>query len=245
MGLMQNLAKRLQFLDVLVPLRWRVPFRYASQRMVGGLEPEMALLSKLVPPDKVAVDIGGNRGTYAYALSKLARQVVSFEPVPACTRLLNAWARNATNVVVHECGLGDREDVLTMHIPRLNGSLFTTRASFSRVEGDGVDFLVPIRTLDQFALQDVGFVKIDVEGFEFSTLQGAGATLERCRPNLLIEIDTQLQSVADFTRTFEWLQQRGYQPHYFEAGKLHACDVSVHSKVPASSNYIFLHTAPR
>lgn len=244
MGLMQNLAKRLQFLDALVPLRWRVPFRYASQRLVGGLEPEMALLPQLVPHDKLAIDIGGNRGTYAYALSKLARQVVSFEPVPACTRLLNAWAHGTANVVVHECGLGDRQDTLVLHIPRLNGSLFTTRASFSRVEGDGVDFPVPIMTLDQFSLRDVGFVKIDVEGFEFSTLQGARATLERDRPNLLIEIDTQLQSATDFAKTFGWLRQLGYQAHYFEDGKLHVCDARVQSKVPASSNYIFLPIAP-
>jgi FkbM family methyltransferase len=240
MGLIQDLAKRMQGVDALVPLRWRVPFRYRAQRMVGALEPEMTLLPRLVPHDKLAVDIGGNRGTYAYALSKLARQVVSFEPVPACTRLLTAWSRHTPNVVIHECGLGDREDTLLLHVPRLNGSLTTTRASFSRVEGEGVDLSVPIRTLDQFALQDVGFVKIDVEGFEFATLQGARATLERWSPNLLVEIDAQAQSAEDFARTFDFLHELGFDAHYLEDEALHPCDASVQAKDPAVTNYVFL-----
>ena len=240
MGLVQDLAKRVQGVDALVPLRWRVPFRYRAQRLVGALEPEMTLLPRLVPHDKLAVDIGGNRGTYAYALSKLAPQVVSYEPVPDCTRLLTAWSRHTPNVVIHACGLGDREDTLVLHIPRLNGSLTTTRASFSRLDGDGVDLSVPIRTLDNFGLQDVGFVKIDVEGYEFSTLQGARATIERWRPNLLIEIDAHGQSADDFARTFDLLHELGYQAHYLAGGELRPCDAGVQRMVPPVTNYIFL-----
>ena len=156
------------------------------------------------------------------------------------TRLLTAWSHHTPNVVIHECGLGDREDTLVLHIPRLNGSLTTTRASFSRTDGDGEDVSVPIRTLDQFELQDVGFVKIDVEGFEFSTLQGARATLERWRPNLLIEIDAPTQSAEDFSRSFDFLHELGYKAHYLEADLLHPCDASVQSKVPPVTNYVFL-----
>lgn len=236
----RDLAKRMQGVDALVPLRWRVPFRYRAQQMVGALEPEMALLPRLVPKDKLAVDIGGNRGTYTYALSQLASRVVSFEPVPACSRLLRAWSDHTPNVVIHACGLGDREESLVLHIPRMNGSLTTTRASFSRVDGDGVDIPVQIMTLDHFALEDVGFVKIDVEGFEFATLNGSRTTLERWRPNLLIEIDAEAQSAEDFIRTFELLQDLDYDGHFLEDGELHPCDANVQMKVPPVSNYIFL-----
>lgn len=234
-----TLAKKLQFLDAAVPLRWRVPFRYQIQRLVGGLESEMQLLSSLVAQDKVAVDIGGNRGTYTYALSKLARQVITFEPIPACANLLCAWARGK-NVTVHECGLGDYEDTLTLHIPRLRGSLFTTRASFSRTGGEGVDIPVAIKTLDQFALENVGFIKIDVEGFEFSTLKGAQDTLQRCHPNILIEIDTRQQSTETFAATFTWLEYEGYQGHFFEDGALHQCRADVQTDQPNRCNFIFL-----
>lgn len=239
MGHIQALAKKLQFLDIVVPLRWRVPFRFLSQRLVGGLEPEMQLLDTLVPRDRIAVDIGGNRGTYAYALSKLARQVLTFEPVPACTRMLSAWARGK-NVTVHECGLGDREGTLVLHVPRVRGSLFTTRASFLRMDGDGIDFPVQIKTLDQFHLDDVGFIKIDVEGFEFSTLRGARETLQRCRPNLLIEIDTERQSAEAFSATFTWLENVGYRAYYLENGSLHQCGADIQTSQPPRYNFIFL-----
>jgi FkbM family methyltransferase len=202
----------------------------------------MRLLSSLVAQDKIAVDIGGNRGTYAYALSKLARQVHTFEPIPACVRLLRAWAEGK-NITVHECGLGDHESTLTLHIPRLSGSLFTTRASFSRTGGEGIDIPVAIRTLDQFALENIGFIKIDVEGFEFSTLKGAQDTLDRCHPNILIEIDTQQQSTENFAATFAWLESKGYQGHFFENGALHPCGASIQSDQPYRCNFIFLPVA--
>lgn len=237
---LKNLAKRMQFVDAAVPIAARVPFRYHAQRLVGGLEPEMSLLPTLVPADKIALDVGGNRGTYAFALAKLAREVVSFEPVPDCVRLLTAWAARADNVRIEACGLGDREDTIAIHIPRLSGSLTTTRASFSRVDGDGVDVKVPVRTLDGFRLADVGFIKIDVEGFEFAMLQGAVDTITRCHPIILIEIDADDQTYDEFARTFELIEDLGYQGHYLDDDQLVPCDAKVHSKVPISMNYIFL-----
>ena len=243
MAWIRNLAKQLQFIDACVPLRWRVPFRYSCQRLVGGLEPEMALLPRLVAPATLAVDIGGNRGTYAYALSRLARHVITFEPLPACTRMLHAWA-DGRNVTVHDCGLGDSESTQTIHVPRMHGALFTTRASFTRVEGEGVDLPVQIRTLDQFELDDVGFIKIDVEGFELATLKGAEATLKRCRPNLLIEIDPSHQTADAFRQTFSWVEALGYRAHYLERDELRPCGPDIAQSQPNRCNFIFLPMAP-
>jgi FkbM family methyltransferase len=242
---LKDIAKRLQSVDRLVPLAARVPFRYHAQRLVRGLEPEMDLLPQLVPGDKLALDVGGNRGTYAFALSKLAPEVISFEPVPDCTRLLIAWSQTTDNVRIEACGLGDREDMIAIHIPRMQGALTTTRASFSRRDGEGVDVEVPVRTLDGLALRNVGFVKIDVEGFEVAMLHGAVETLKRCQPNILIEIDAEAQPESDFTRTFEFVEQLGYQGHYLDSGKLVPCSAEVYRKVPQSMNYIFLPTASR
>lgn len=237
---LKDLAKRLQFLDALVPLPFRVPFRYEAQMLAHGLEPEMALLPTLVAKDKPALDIGGNRGTYAFALSRLAPCVVSFEPVPDCARMLSAWARHVDNVRVEACGLGDREDTLTLHIPRVRRSLVTTRASFVRVDGPGLDVEVPMHKLDSFGFDSVGFVKIDVEGFEFATLAGGVETLRRCHPSLLIEIDAEAQSEADFARTFRFVEALGYRGHYLDRDRLIACSVEVYSKDPPSMNYVFL-----
>src|SRR5690606_5697286 len=46
-------------------------------------EPELAILASLIKRDDgIAVDVGANRGVYSYALSKLCRNVVAFEPNP-------------------------------------------------------------------------------------------------------------------------------------------------------------------
>lgn len=239
MRILYELAKRLQFIDRAVPERWRVPFRYTSQKIFGGLEPEMQLLPELVAKDAIAIDVGGNRGTYTYALAKLSRQVITFEPIPDCAAMIKAWAANR-NVRVHECALGEREDILALHLPRLHGKLVTTRASISRTDGEGIDISVPIKKLDQFELEDVGFIKIDVEGFELATLRGAAELLRKSRPKLLIEIDPLQQSPAEFRTTFAWLEERGYQGYYLSSDGLQPCDSSIQSTHPNFYNFVFL-----
>lgn len=239
MTLVYDLARKMQGLDRIVPVNWRVPFRYTCQRIFGGLEREMRLLPELVASDKIAVDVGGNRGSYTYALSKLCRHVVTFEPIPDCAQILMSWARGR-NVDVHECGLGDHEERLLLHLPRMNGALVTTRASLARRDNDGVDLPVQIKTLDQFDLVDVGFIKIDVEGFELSTLKGAESTLRRCHPNLLVEIDFESQTVEQSDATFAWLNAQNYRGHYFDGENLIICDADIRSKGLSIYNFIFL-----
>jgi hypothetical protein len=43
--------------------------------------------------------------------------------------------------------------------------------------------------IDDLGLADIGFIKIDVEGFEDTVLRGARATIARDRPTLLVEIE--------------------------------------------------------
>src|SRR5262249_32531881 len=49
-------------------------------------------------------------------------------------------------------------------------------------------FEVEIRTLDEFALKDVRFIKADVEGSEREVLDGARETIGRDRPVILLEL---------------------------------------------------------
>jgi hypothetical protein len=57
---------------------------------------------------------------------------------------------------------------------------------------------VELRTLDSLNLQDVGFVKIDVEGHELDVLRGGAETIQRNRPHLLIEVrENHLTEIRD------------------------------------------------
>jgi hypothetical protein len=79
-----------------------------------------------------------------------------------------------------------------LHVPlsdqgmvlHLAGSLKRTHAQFR----NNRTYDVEIRTLDDFGLMNVRFIKADVEGSEREVLDGARATLARDRPIILLEL---------------------------------------------------------
>ena len=44
-----------------------------------------------------------------------------------------------------------------------------------------------MKRLDDYALDDVDLIKIDVEGYEFFVIQGGEATITRNRPVMIVE----------------------------------------------------------
>ena len=65
--------------------------------------------------------------------------------------------------------------------------------------------------LDELGLSDVGFVKIDVEGFELSVIKGATGLLTRERPNVLVEIEQAHTSNEHIDNVFDVLSGLGYR----------------------------------
>ena len=168
-----------------------------------GGEGELKKLSGLVDQDRLAIDIGAADGVYAWRLARLARACIAFEPNPAQFELLR---RRLPNVELHDCALSSRQTTTQLRVPVNKfaltglGTLESANSltGFSKVEH--VDVLA--RTLDSFEFQDVGFIKIDVEGHEFDVLQGARDTILLNKPVLLIEIEERhrpnaLSSVTD------------------------------------------------
>ena len=42
-------------------------------------------------------------------------------------------------------------------------------------------------TIDSYAISDVGFIKVDCEGYEYFVLLGARETIKRCKPVICVE----------------------------------------------------------
>lgn len=75
-------------------------------------------------------------------------------------------------------------------IPRSN--LNQSRSSLSQAKIGSDNFAeveVQSYRLDDLSISDVGFIKIDVEGYELEVLQGAKKTIASSRPNLIVEIE--------------------------------------------------------
>jgi FkbM family methyltransferase len=180
-------------LKLIIPAALYYPYKIAKE--IRRREPELAALRDIVPAHGTAIDVGANRGIYSYVLSKIVDRIEAFEPNP----FLAAFMRRklSSRVRVHELALSDFEGSATFYVPQdergvdihVMGRLkagdheIKPQDVTAEIESD-----VRVARLDDFAFEDVVFIKIDVEGSDLAVLEGAGATIARHRPSLLIEL---------------------------------------------------------
>lgn len=155
-----------------------------------GGAPEASLITwaaQFVRPGQVFVDVGAHVGSWAQHFAPLCAAVHAFEPQRSTFDRLCEGVRIAGlhNVVCHEVALGSRGAV-DLHVVSVDGGGSTLR--HRRELGDVLRVeRVHAAQLDDFALENVGLVKIDAEGFEIDILRGAAKLLEVQRPTLLVE----------------------------------------------------------
>jgi FkbM family methyltransferase len=238
--------------DVL-PRRYQVPLKYWYSKLRGDLEDEMALLPKLIKPTDRVIDIGANRGVYAYSLARIGARVELFEPNPVCAQVLASWAAQRPNVNLQPVALSDHEGWAKLQIPvDAAGVEHDASASIERSgSGQFREQLVTLATLDSFQFQEVALIKIDVEGHEFSVVEGAQKTIASDKPTLLIEIE-QRHNSRSITEIFKRITDFGYEGFFMDQGRLRPLsefDVSAH-QIPDNlgvkrrayiDNFLFLH----
>jgi FkbM family methyltransferase len=197
-------------------LNWREELYY---RKYGEIE--LHLVEFLCDRRRDAIDVGAHEGCYVYWLRRYARHVIAFEPLPALAEgLVNKFGASIT---VRNLALSRGTGKAILRIPQIDGILVQGCASLS----PSVDAVAPthrdieVRTaaLDEIYQGDAGFIKIDVEGFEDSVLDGGVKTIDRCRPNLLVEIDERMWG-GGIARVSKWLGRFGYQGFYVRPNRL-------------------------
>lgn len=145
----------------------------------------------------LAIDAGANIGNISQALVASGIRVVAFEPQLEVFDLLKL---NCPTAECHNLALGAAE--ATLQMPDVD---YSKRGNFGGVGfgmGPGLD--VEVRTLDSFDFQDVGLIKIDVEGFEENVLKGAVETIRRWRPIIYLEADRK-ENLGSLARFLEYL----------------------------------------
>ncbi|MEH6474812.1 MAG: FkbM family methyltransferase [Sneathiella sp.] len=162
---------------------------YKAKKELKKGEAEIKLLPFLAPADRVALDIGANKGVWSYMLSQQCSQVHAFEPNPKMFKILERCANSKTTV--HKIALSNETKQSELLVPFGAKGYSNQGASLSAVKVSGNHSSVPVdaRRLDDMDLGDIGFIKIDVEGFELEVLEGARETLAKYRPNLVIEME--------------------------------------------------------
>lgn len=239
MKLSLDIARKFEQLELLVPPKNRLFFRYYGQKLLGALEPEMQLLPSLVSKDKLAIDIGANKGIYTYLLSKLAKHVHSFEPISELCDYISAYSHKEL-ITVHNCALSKFTGETTLYIPLNNRDKITTRASLLQTNQKEIKRVVPVKKLDDFSFCNVGFIKIDVEGAECEVIIGAMNTITNNRPNLIIEMADLNKTKTEISEILKFLYDLNYKPYYFDKIlKELSRESFFDTKIP-TVNYIFM-----
>ena len=156
-------------------------------RIKGGGDSEMYLVNSLVKKRGRFLDIGSNIGIYTYFFSNKFSYVDSFEPLTEITNRIKKL--NKQNIEIHNVALSNCNSQLTFYIPIIDGKSVTSRASLELQEIPFEERKVEVKTLDSYEFNNVDLIKIDVEGHEYSVLEGSLLTIKRCKPILLIEIE--------------------------------------------------------
>jgi FkbM family methyltransferase len=179
-------VKRMAF--NLLPTSWRLPIRVAWMRGTGTLEWQARSIASFVPPGGTALDIGANHGIYSYFMVRHFDHVVAFEPQAACLDTLRSWAKG--RVDIRQVALSDHQGDGQLAVPVRSGVPLTGYARLdAAVDGASSCLQVPVERLDDQGLDNVRFMKIDVEGHELFVLRGAEALLRHDHPVLLVEIE--------------------------------------------------------
>jgi FkbM family methyltransferase len=207
------------------PLSCRQCLKLAAFRQLrAAAEPELMLVQKLVREGAVAVDVGSHAGTYAHEMARRGSgATLAFEPNPDLHPC--ADGTKASPYLLLPIALSDRCGSAVMRVPVTHGIRRYGRSSISAGNHFCTDRLhrelaVQTRTLDSFGLPPVGFIKIDVEGHELAVLRGAERTIERDRPNVLVESERR-HNPASPGAVFRFFRRRGYTGFQLAFGRLH------------------------
>lgn len=208
-----------------------------------------ALMQDLQPTD-VAVDVGANKGSYLWALSRAVPQgrVVAFEPQPSLVEYLReaVVANGLKNVCIEPCGVSDRPGRLVLAIP--GNKIGSPGASFEahiRSQHGAGTIEVGVITLDEYfanGRQRIGAIKIDVEGHELAVLRGAREIIRRHAPAIVVECEGRSVTGGDVRVLFEELAQLNYRGEFIHRQRLKPLgqfDVAVHQ--PRQGNRYWDH----
>lgn len=202
----------------LIPPRWELARIVAREWRKG--EPELRLAPNLADADRIALDIGANRGIWSHILSRHVRGVHAFEPNPKIFRILHA--ARPDNAEAFPWALSDHDGQAELEVPHLRGGWSNQHASlnpFRNRDQDVARCTVETRRLDGLDLPPVGFIKIDVEGHERPVLDGAKDLLERDRPNLIIELEER-HTGEPIEQSIAHVEAFGYETFFLRRGSL-------------------------
>jgi FkbM family methyltransferase len=197
--------------------------RLAEQNLRKG-EFELRLLPILCDRRRASIDVGGYEGAYAFYMAAHSRRCHVFEAQSDLAITLSSGFRLNPRVRVYNLALSDSDGDSEIRTPVYRGEKAPALATIE--PGNQLSDLeystetVRHRRLDSLISEEVGFIKVDVEGHELSVLRGASQLLARSKPVILVEAEERHRKEA-IGSLVSYLTEFGYRGWFVEAGRLH------------------------
>jgi len=156
----------------------------------------------------VAIDGGAHCGSWTREMSKWFNIVHSFEVNPSTfeclERNISDW--NLTNVVLHNYGIGDKEESVSMS----DDERWLGSTAGMWISGKG-DF--PVKKLDNCHINHVDFIKMDLEGYEEKAMRGGAELIKKSKPFIMIEHKSRInkRQGGDPDGDVNYLDEIGYK----------------------------------
>jgi len=199
---------------------------------------EFAVIRRHVRSGDIVCDIGANKGSFVFWLSRWCRKgtVVAFEPQPLlahslaeiCSRL------RLVNVRVEAKAVYSRSGRIDLFVPNDHSPGASLIGKF-RTTNDCESVSVPMVSLDDYFDTDkrVSLLKIDVEGAELEIFKGAERILREQSPLLVFECEDRHLEAGSVQDVFSYLKSLGYRGSFICRNTLlplSAFDPSVHQR---------------
>lgn len=185
-----------------------------------------ATYTALLQGGDVAIDCGANVGRHTAPLSRCVGEnglVIAIEPIPSLAQKLVADC--AKNVWVFPTALGREEkQEITFFVAQIGHEMSSLRSPVhsamltEEAKSQIIDIKVPLLTLNTLYkahdLDEIRFIKMDIEGGEFHALMGADRILIQARPLIIFECGFGASAdLFGFTREafFDFFKRHGYR----------------------------------
>lgn len=194
------------------------------------------------------IDIGAHIGTMSLLMSKYISKnnyIYAFEPIYAPIIKLNIEDNYLSEtVIIFPVGLSNKKEKLVggfidFSIPNNYGH--TTLDNLPTYDESNDDnkscLLIDLDVLDNYNLNDISLIKIDVEGYESKVLEGAIDTIIKYLPSILIELWCTAESSfkKKETNNFDYKNPLNSFTFLFKLG--YVCfPIS-----PSSDDFLFIH----
>lgn len=245
--------KEIEFLFKKIFIPEKFLFKKRINRAIKkNYEEELLILDKIVNKDLESVDVGVYRGVYSYRLSQISKQVHSFEPNPLLFPYLKKnFKKLAKNVTLYSAALSSEIIETDLKIPKrfetLNKGNYeekyklgcaTIHKENMLADSEFITCKVKTAKLDDVLLDNnIGFIKIDVEGHEKNVIKGGINLIKKCKPNLLIEIEERYSKIK-VENTINFINKLGYKSYFFNDGDLKSTEIL--KDFNSINNYIFI-----